>query len=617
MCGIVGYAGFEVSVEMLTRMRDSMQHRGPDDSGIWSSADRQVGLAHRRLSIIDLSPLGHQPMSDSTGSVHVVFNGEIYGFVALREQLRARGHSFRSSSDTEVIIEAYKEWGEAFPVHLTGMFAIALYDARVGALYLVRDRAGEKPLFVWHPSRGIAFSSELKGFFANPEFDRRLDREALEHYLAFGYVPRDLCMVLGVEKLLPGTWLRYDVASGHVHRQRYWELPPFDPRNSGSPEELTDGLRDVLGASVRRQLVADVPTGILLSGGLDSSLITALAAQSSPAPVRTFTVTFPGHAREDEAGFARIVARHFGTQHEELVATEASLSALPELVRQFDEPIADSSVIPMHMLSLLVRKHATVALGGDGGDELFGGYVTYSWMRRIATIQAMLPAFVKRAVRMAARSLPSGTRGRNYAIALGSRAFESLEHSNLLFDADWRRLLLAGGEARRTPASVRTELTNGAHSIVQAMLRVDFRSYMPDDVLVKVDRAAMLASLETRSPFLDASVIEFAFGRVPDALKVGPRNDRKVLPRMLAARLLPRELNLRRKQGFQIPLQSWFRGQLGTLIREVLRDADVSVLRQKAIADLFARQERSGNQLHRLYALTVFELWRRAWDIRT
>ena len=367
--------------------------------------------------------------------------------------------------------------------------------------------------------------------------------------------------------------------------------------------------------AVRRQMIADVPIGILLSGGIDSSIVTAIAAEVSSSKVKTFTISFPGHSAFDESPYARIVAQHFGTEHLELAAEEASLALLPQLVRQFDEPIADSSAIPTYVVSRLIRGYATVALGGDGGDELFGGYSQYVWVNRIARIQAWLPSPLRRLVARAAEAIPIGTRGRNYAIALGKEGYATLQRTSLAFDSEWRReLLVAQDGLHPTPDELRLELTTGAHSLLQGMQRIDFRSYMVDDILVKVDRASMLASLETRAPFLDPAVIEFAFSRVPDHLKADLR-EQKILLRRLAARLLPAELHSRPKQGFLVPLNAWFRGGLGSTMREVLSDAHPKLFRAAGIARLFDRQAKHGNQLNRLYALTVFELWRREYRV--
>jgi asparagine synthase (glutamine-hydrolysing) len=618
MCGIVGFAGRRpIDADSLGAMRDTMSHRGPDDRGLWYSADRSAGFGHRRLAIIDLSPGGHQPMADATGRVHITFNGEIYNFLELRAELEALGHSFHTASDTEVVLESYKEWGEDFVRRLVGMFAFGLYDERERCLLLARDRAGEKPLFVWERDGRLVFTSELKGLFALPEFPRTLDLTALQHYLAFAYVPQDLCLVAGVRKLLPGCMLRFDVDRGSVRRWRYWDLPRFDPDASRgrSADDLTDELEVLLLGAVRRQMIADVPIGILLSGGVDSSLVTAMASRATSRPVKTFTVTFPGHGHYDEAPFARLVASHFGTEHTELPAESASVSLLPELARQYDEPIGDSSMVPTFMVSRLIRQHATVALGGDGGDELFGGYPQYLWSTRLGKVQQIVPSLLRGTVSRGARWLPPGTRGRNYLIAIGGDRFGSLARLGLMFDQEWRSQLLAlNGERHPTPDELRLAATEGASTMLQAAERLDFRSYMVDDILVKVDRASMLASLETRAPFLDPSIIEFVFRLVPDRLKVSLTR-RKILLRRLAARLLPRKLDLERKQGFSLPLGSWFAGDWGPFMRGVLADAPPEIFRRSAIRNLLTGQEHRGNQIHRLFMLMMFELWRREYRI--
>ena len=616
MCGIVGYAGTPVEPSLLIEMRDALRHRGPDSSGSWHADDGTVGLAHRRLSIIDLSPGGHQPMRDPSGRVHIAFNGEIYNFVDLREELQSRGHAFRSSSDTEVILAAYAEWGEDFVRRLNGQFAFALHDDARRVLYLMRDRAGEKPLF-WHQGGGrVAFASELKALFPLPGFPRRLDLAALDHYLAYAYVPRDLCLVEGVRKVQPGTYVRVDLRTGAAATTRYWDLPEADGAAAHADgEDLSRELERLLETAVRRQLLAaDVPVGVLLSGGIDSSLVTALAARVSSRPVKTFTVSFPGHGAFDESPYARIVANHFGTDHTELVAEAETVSLLPALASQYDEPIGDSSMVPTFIVSRLIREHCTVALGGDGGDELFAGYGHYQWAQRLDMVRSLVPRPLRRPLAAAARALPAGTRGRNYLTALGDDARSGLANMNLYFDRLWRQRLVAAAPATRAPEELRVSLGYGGSTALQTLQRMDFRSYMVDDILVKVDRASMLASLETRAPFLDPDVIEFAFGRVPDSLKA-TRTELKILPKRLAARILPGELELNRKRGFSIPLHRWLEGEWGTFLREVLAGADPALFRREAIDALLQGQKAGLRNEHRLFTLMMFELWRREYRI--
>jgi asparagine synthase (glutamine-hydrolysing) len=386
MCGIAGAASTTPirNREWLSSSLEVLHHRGPDASGQWWEAAGRVGLSHRRLAIIDLTPAGRQPMWDTRNELIIVFNGEIYNFADLREQLKTRGATFKSHTDTEVILAAYREWGEDCLSRLNGMFAFALYDSRSARLMLARDRAGEKPLFYSVRDGELRFASELKGLMADPALDRRVDLESLDCYLAMGFVPGERCMLQGVAKLPPAHALTFDLNSGRSRLWRYWELPKLVEEPGQDEESLLDELEALLADAVDRQLVADVPVGVLLSGGVDSSLVTAMAVRAR-STVKTFTIRFPNAGRLDETEHARLIARHFGTEHVELDAEPSTVDLLPLLARQFDEPIIDSSMIPTFLVSRLVRRHCTVALGGDGGDELFGGYSHYDrllWLER-------------------------------------------------------------------------------------------------------------------------------------------------------------------------------------------------------------------------------------------
>jgi len=368
MCGIGGLVNTRldrpVDRASLGRMNDALRHRGPDDAGVWVSPDGHVGLAHRRLSIIDLSERGHQPMTDPGGQLWITFNGEIYNYRDIRKELQARGHSFRSESDTEVILEAYRAWGTECLVRLNGIFAFALYDSCKRQLFMARDRAGEKPLYYALAHGGICFASELKGLMAEPTLPRHIDPEALDCYLAMGFVPGERCMLQGVKKLPPAHALVFDLKNGQARLWRYWQLPELDATaKTGLADEaaLLDELEALLEDSVRRQLVADVPVGVLLSGGVDSSLITAMAVRAT-SKVKTFIIRFPGYGDYDETEHARLIARHFATEHVELEAAESTVDLLPILARQFDEPMVDSSMIPTYLISRLIRQHCTVAL---------------------------------------------------------------------------------------------------------------------------------------------------------------------------------------------------------------------------------------------------------------
>jgi asparagine synthase (glutamine-hydrolysing) len=624
MCGIVGVASVSPSAgpDLLGRMKDTLRHRGPDDEGVWWSSDRRVGLAHRRLAIIDLSPTGHQPMADSSGSLRITYNGELYNYRELREELAEQGHRFSGASDTEVLLAAYREWGTDCLLRFNGIFAFALHDRERGRLFLARDRVGEKPLFYRHERGVLAFASELKALMADPSFPRRLDPASLEFYLAYGYVPGERCMLRGVRKLAPAHAVTYEPDLDRLKVWRYWGLPapPSEAVAERPAEERVDELESLLADSVRLRLIADVPTGILLSGGIDSSLVAALAVRVSSSDVRTFTVTFPGHPDHDEAPHARLVARHLGTVHTEVPAEPASLDLLPELARQYDEPMADSSMIPTYLLSRAVRPHAKVALGGDGGDELFAGYPHYGWIERGEALRRVLPRPVRQAVgAAAARWLPAGVRGRNHLIGLAGDAALGVAHVNLYFDETLRRQLVvprpAGSEpALESPEAWRAGLCSGGQTLLQQATRADFASTLPDAYLVKVDRASMLASLEVRCPWLDHRLVELAFGGTPDRLRAGP-DGRKLLPRRLARRLLPEALDLERKQGLSMPLDLWLGHGGAAGIEALLREADTTLFDRRVIEGLLAGQRRGLRNSQRLFALALFEQWRREYRV--
>lgn len=617
MCGIVGAAGRrEDPRDALGVQCGTLRHRGPDASGEWRSPDRRVALGHRRLSIIDLTEGGAQPMQNGAGGLSVVLNGELYNYRTLRTTLEGLGHTFRSASDTEVLLEAYLEWGTACLERINGMFAFALYDARKKQLFMARDRAGEKPLFYHRANGRIAFASELKALFVDPAVSRTMDPEALDHYLAYGYVPGELCLVAGVKKLPPAHALVYDVESDTAHEWRYWSLPSANMDETADAEALVDELDALLADAVSLQLVADVPVGILLSGGVDSSIITALASRVSRGPVRTFTIAFPGHGQYDEGPFARMVASHFGTRHTELVAEPATVELLPELARQYDEPVGDSSMVPTYLVSKLVRESCTVALGGDAGDELFGGYMHYSRIQHQMRYRRMMPGPLKQAVGAAARLLPTGIRGRTYLRSLATSDRDAWAWATLHFDVPTRRRLAPStrGLAGAPPETYRLLAGSPGRTLLQRMTAADFHMYLPEDILVKVDRASMLASLEMRAPFLDYRVIEFAFGRVPDSLRA-TETERKILLRKLASRLLPPELDLQRKQGFSLPLDAWFKGEWGAYLADVLRGAPARLYDPSSIASMIAGQQRGFGNAQKLFNLAILELWRREYGV--
>lgn len=567
MCGLAGYINFSTvnipDVEITRKMISKLNHRGPDDAGTWHSHDGRIQLAHARLAIQDLSPLGHQPMLRDDDRFVIVFNGEIYNFEALRLQLQQRGHLFRSMGDTEVVLAAYQEWGAQCVEHFNGMFALAILDqGRDGvppSLFLARDRAGEKPLYYMHSQGQLVFASELKAL----PHGGAINLKALNHYLALGYVPADQCLFEGVHKLPPAHCAKFMLQTGELRLWRYWSLPANTANAAADGQALAEQAGSLIEDSVRLRMVADVPVGVLLSGGLDSSLVAAAAARVSSRPVQTFTIALPGSPL-DEAHHAKKVADYLGTQHHVLELDKPSLGLLDGFAPLIDEPIADSSILPAWMVFGLARQQVTVALGGDGGDELFGGYTSYQTVLKEEQAWANVPEMAFSAAAATAALLPGGIKGRNKLVSLAQGPTRQFIYGTPYFDTALRKRLLnkavhveCGLEA---PSRFLSSLYAQGETTLDQMTRMDFGSILPDDFLVKVDRASMTHSLEVRAPMLDHRLIEFCFSQVPDHWKIEQGETRR-LQRLLAERWLPPDLDTRRKQGFSIPVNEWLRAE--------------------------------------------------------
>ena len=621
MCGIAGFADLNPASSTspadrgrVQAMCDVMRHRGPDDDGIYTAPG--VGLGMRRLSIIDLST-GHQPIHNEDQTVWVVFNGEIYNYAELRRSLEAAGHRFYTSSDTETIVHGYEEWGDQVFSRLRGMFGIALWDTRRRTLLVARDRAGIKPLYYAEAGGRLFFGSEAKCVLANPEVDRDLDPMALDHFLAYLYTPRDRAIFRGMRKLRPGHYL--EVQDGRVSVRQYWQLPVTQSFH-GSEADALDALERTLGEAVRSHMVSDVPLGAFLSGGIDSSVVVALMAQASSRPVQTFSIGFD-ESTHNELPHARRVAEHLGTEHHEFVVRPDALDILDRVIWHFDEPFADSSAIPTWYVSEIARRHVTVVLSGDGGDELFGGYDRYLPHPRVSSFDRLAPG-VGRAIAAATwRALPHGTRGKNFLrhVArdaqgryLDSITFYHRDEREALVSPDLQRQL-GGWNAESSFGEPFARLSN--LPFAAQMMAFDFETYLPEDCLTKVDRMSMAHSIESRVPLLDHLVIEFA-ASLPVAMKIqGDR--RKHLLKQLAYRLVPRQLLDRPKQGFGVPIGHWFRGSL----REVFGDVLGSPLaRQRGyfdgpFIDRVLEEHLAGRRDHslRLWQLLVFELWHRQY----
>jgi asparagine synthase (glutamine-hydrolysing) len=591
-------------------MCDVIRHRGPDDEGVW--VEEGVGLGMRRLSIIDLST-GHQPIHNEDGSVWIVFNGEIYNFKELRRQLESAGHWFYTNTDTETIVHAYEQWGVAAIKRLRGMFGLAIWDRKSKTLLLARDRIGIKPLYYAEANGRLYFGSELKSLLRAPDLPRDLDLDALDHYLSFLYTPRDGSIFRNVRKLPPGHLLTW--RDGSISVEQYWQMAA-EEAVAASEAEAIAALRDVLTDAVRSHLISDVPLGAFLSGGIDSSLVVGLMAQTSGARVKTFSIGFDQPAF-DELEHARRVAQHFGTDHHELVVKPDAVGILDRLVGHFDEPFADSSAIPTWYVSEMARRHVTVVLSGDGGDELFGGYDRYVPHPRVVAFDRYSPRALRRAAAIAAVRLPHGARGKNFLRHVGRDEQGRYLDSIRFFGADEKPdLLTSDVRARLDGPDPETRLARHFERFSHLpwpsqMMRFDAETYLPEDVLTKVDRMSMAHSIESRVPLLDNEVIAFA-SALPASLKI-KHGRRKHALKEVAATLLPRAILERRKQGFGVPLGTWFRGDMRELFADTLLSP--SSVQRGYFQPLFVRrivdEHLAGKRDHtlRLWQLVVFEKW--------
>lgn len=627
MCGIAGFFFHDrrdCDPLVLKAMTDSIQHRGPDAEGAYIRPG--IALGHRRLSIIDHS-FGAQPMSNIRGDVHIVFNGEIYNFLELKAQLRSQGHHFRTNSDTEVILACYEYYGDLFVNHLNGMFALAIWDDRMKRLILARDRVGKKPLYYHATKDGIIFASELKSILRFPGLKYKIDEGSVDEYFSFGYIPEPNTIYHDIKKLSCATMLIVD--GDKVKTHKYWSLPlavPVDRDEDDYAEEILSVLED----SVRIRMISDVPLGVFLSGGVDSSAVTGLMAKNSAQPVKTFSIR-GGDGEYDELPYARSVARMHSSEHFEFdIPTDKLESILPGLVSNFDEPFGDSSMLPTYYVSHLARQHVTVALSGEGGDELFAGYDwhrKYEWIRRR---WAQIPQWIRAG--LLAQILPNSMEPRVRSNRVDSMLFRASIANRLSLDEDamaYRNLITAYSShtkslifsrdfldrcrtlPNRDPISEAFQSSAGL-SPLSAALRSDFSIYLPGDLLTKVDRMSMLNSLEVRCPLLDYRLAELAT-RIPDRMKI-QRGVSKYILRKAVGSMLPSEvLNRRTKRGFSVPVSKWFRGDAAAYVRSVLLDSyvvDPTIFNRAGIETLLSRHEsREYDYGPQIWYLLVFALW--------
>jgi asparagine synthase (glutamine-hydrolysing) len=621
MCGICGKLYFEqertVTQQELVVMANTLVHRGPDGGDVWTAGN--VGLAHRRLAIIDLRTIASQPMSNEDGSIWITFNGEIYNFRELRTELEARGHIFRTASDTEVIVHAYDEYGRQCLDRLRGMFAFAIWDARQRLLLLARDRVGKKPLFYYLSRDRLVFASELKALLTEPTISAEPDPVALDHFLALQYIPAPLTALRGVRKLPPAHWL--EVREGRIEMGRYWQLQ-YIPKRQITLADAVAEFRWRFAEAVRLRLVSDVPLGAFLSGGVDSSAVVAAMAQEMGHPVQTFAVGF-AEASFDERAFAKEVAARYGTTHTELLVEAPVTDLLPRLVWHYDEPFGDASAVPSYAIAALTRQHVTVVLNGDGGDENFAGY---EWYRKDLLVRRgeVLPLWLRQRLAawghgmLAARRLPPLLRKIAHLATLGAlsparRYAYWMEH----FSAEARQQLYTPAFSAEIQDSNPEELFaklmvySDTEAWVDTMLETDVNLYLPEDLLVKIDRATMAHYLEARSPFLDHVLMEFV-ASLPACLKLAHGQQKRLLKAALQD-VLPKTVLKRPKMGFCVPLARWFREDLREMAHDILlapRSRQRGYFRPQTVATLLQAHDRGeANHAESLWDLLMLELW--------
>jgi asparagine synthase (glutamine-hydrolysing) len=626
MCGIIGWIKLDKndsspnSEAALHEMCERIVHRGPDSEGLW--IDDQVALGMRRLSIIDLKT-GDQPVFNEDRSIVAMQNGELYNYREIRADLEKRGHRFTTQTDTEIIPHLYEEYGDAFVEHINGMFAIALWDSRKKSLVLARDRFGEKPLYYGVFGGRLIYASEPKALLAHPSVKTELNPDALRHYLSFDYVPAPMSIYKGIYKLPAAHVLR--VENGEVQTRRYWNLSFHNNGNVSSVSQAAEDLKELLSDAVRMRLVSDVPLGILLSGGIDSSTVAAFATQHATERVKTFSIGFEEDSF-DESKYARLVAGHLGTEHyEERLSAERTGDLVSEIGRWLDEPLSDGSLIPTYLLSRFVRKHVTVALGGDGGDELFAGYPMY-YAHKMAAVYGSIPRFLRSGViEPVVNALPVSTKNMSFdykakRFVRASGLDPIARHHTWFgsFSVDQQKQLLT----QEALDSSDDDIYRGARELlnlidtedeIERMQYLDMNFYMAEDILTKVDRAAMAVSLETRAPFLDPRVAQFA-ASIPVEYKLRGSKGKYILKKAVQD-LLPKAILHRPKKGFGIPIAEWLKGRLNPLLRDMLaidRLRDQGLFRAEYVQKLIDEHESGIASHHKeLWTLLVFQLW---WD---
>jgi len=623
MCGIAGkisFASQKITAQEIEMMNDAIKHRGPDDGGVYISPDGKVGLGHRRLSIIDLSPLGHQPMR-YMNRYEIVFNGEIYNFQEKRAMLEKEGYTFTSHSDTEVILALYDKYGKECLSHLRGMFAFAIYDEQEKTLFCARDRVGKKPFKYYSDDNVFLFASELKAILTQPEYHKEPDYVAIHHYLTLQYVPAPLTGFKDIKKLPPAHFLTLDLKTKKLAIERYWKLD-YSQKLNLPESEWKKRILDTLEESTKLRMIADVPLGAFLSGGIDSSAVVAMMARNSTQPIKTFSIGFK-EEKYNELKYAKIIAEKFKTDHTEFIVEPHAIDILPMLVKQYGEPYADSSALPTYYVSKLTREHVTVALNGDGGDENFGGYGRYSAFQ-ISTLLDHLDILNRIAGKPITNFLKNN---------IQNTFFDRLHRFSQSLSQDYRRRYLSytayftneQKAALYTDAFKQKVWRNDTYDLIashfeqsgsdnrtEQTVYADFATYLPDDLLVKVDIASMTVALEGRSPFLDHTMLELT-AQIPFHLKLKGLNNKKYILKEALRGIIPDEVMFRPKMGFGVPIDHWFRNELKDYTREKLLNGRLvkdGLFRREYIEHILNQHCNTHiNFSPHIWALLTLELW--------
>ena len=612
MCGILGRISLTKKIDenSMIRALDLMNHRGPDAIGVWSSPSKNIWFGHRRLSILDLSDLGSQPMVSFDGKLVIVFNGEIYNYKTIKYELIKKGYEFRSESDTEVLLNAWHCWKEETLQKIDGMFAFAILDTADNSLVLARDRIGEKPLYYQQTKNDLVFASELKSILSINGPDRQMNHLALDCLLGFGYVPGDHCIIEGVKKLPQASFLTYNIGEDNPVIKTYWTYP-LPTKNLPQENLLIEKLDLHLGNSVRSQMIADVPVGVMLSGGLDSSLITAYAAEAD-RDIYTFTVGFEGYGGADERHFARQIAQWFGTRHKEVNVTGANPEVMSILASQCCEPSTDPAIIPGYLIYKAASEHCKVVMGGDGGDEIFGGYDRYEIWMELKKKYSNIPSSIRSLISNSAENMLSiGFKGRHYLMQMDTDFESSIPLKDNLFTFEERRNLLPTSWEISNSNNVKNNMVNPHIPFLDRAMRYDMKGFLPDNILTKVDRSSMLSSIEVRSPFLSKEILEFSLGEINSEMK-----RRKKILRALAKIKLPNFFNFQRKQGFVPPLEFWMKEKKWQeFINDNLYSSDC-IFNKKMLNNFMKGDGKRFFNKRRLFSLLMLHLWMQSNNIK-